>query len=265
MGLPGAAAALLLLALLGCAPAQGPAPPPAAREAPPSPERAIGLFNRGREHLRHGEYAEAERMFLQAAEADPGLHPAFLALGEAREKAGKKKEAAEAYRQALRLKPGDAKAHIALGRLSDEARQTEAALYHFERAAELAPEEFLPHFWLGHLRVRRGQLDAAIRHLRAAVRADPSHPHARYWLWLSLARRGGSEDYEAELGRRIVEEGNEEPIRFYRGRAAAEFRAGRVEEALRTIQKAVDVNPNWRDRKWRGVIEDMERYRRARR
>ena len=264
-----AAAALLLAGLLGCAAAPGPDPaaaPPAAKgPADPSPGRAIALFNEGQELAGRGDHAGAERAFLQAAGADPRLQPAFMALGEARERLRKKKEAAEAYRQALRLKPGDAKAHIALGRLMDEARQAEAALYHFERAAELAPGEFLPHFWLGHLRVRRDQLDAAIRHLRAAVRIDPAHPHARYWLWLSLARRGGSEDYETELGRRIVEAGNEEPVRFYQGRAAAHFRAGRVEEAQRAIQKAVDVNPAWRDRKWRGVIEDMERYRRARR
>ncbi len=53
-------------------------------------------------------------------------------------------------------------------------------------------------------------------------------------------------------------------MRYYRGRAARHFRAGRVKKALGAIQKAVDVNPRWRDRRWRRVLEDMTRYRRAR-
>ncbi|MBI3126389.1 MAG: tetratricopeptide repeat protein [Candidatus Tectomicrobia bacterium] len=272
---PALSLAGLLFLLGGCAGAPSPKEPPAAPPAAasgqakppsaPSTGQAIALFNRGEEHFRHGEYPEAERLFLQAAEADPRLHPAFQALGEAREKTGKKKEAAEAYRRALRLKPDDPKAHLALGRLGEEGGQMEAALYHYERAAGLAPDSFLAHFRLGLLRAERGQADAAIHHLRAAVRLDPSHPRARYLLWMGLARRGGSEGYEVELGRGLVEEGNTLPIRFYQGQAAEHFRAGRVEEALRAIQKAVDVNPNWRGREWRGVIEDMERYRRARR
>ena len=56
-----AAVLLLLAGLLGCAAVQGPdsaTPPPAPQsEAAPSAERAIGLFNQGRELAGRGDHA----------------------------------------------------------------------------------------------------------------------------------------------------------------------------------------------------------------
>ena len=78
-----------------------------------------------------------------------------------------------------------------------------------------------------------------------------------------LTERGGAQAREVELGRAIVESGSDTPIRYYQGRAAKYFRRGHIGKALVAIQNAVDVNPNWRDKKWRSVLNDMARYRRA--
>ncbi len=277
---PRGAAAAGLAIVLGCTGWEGPpagsspaaragavSPPsslPETKEGDPSREQAVRLFNRAQELIRRGESRAAEALLGEALAAHPGLYPAHQALGEIYEKDGRKREAAAAYRQVLRLKPDHVKSHVALGRLAEEAAQPEAALYHYERAVALDPGAFLPHFRLGLIRRGRQQLDAAVHHLRAAARIEPAHQIARYWLWLSVAERGGADDWEVELGRSLVEGGDETPVRFYQARAAHRFREGKVEEALKAIQKAVDVNPHWREARWRSVLADMERYRRAR-
>ena len=116
----------------------------------------------------------------------------------------------------------------------------------------------MAHYRLGLIPRRRKQTAMAVHHLKAASRISPEHRAARYWLWLSVSEQGGPHDWEVDLGRGVVESGNEAPVRYYRGRA------GRVGKAIEAIQKAVDVTPRWRDRRWRGGLEDMIRYRRAR-
>ncbi len=203
-------------------------------------------------------------LLRRAVSEKPGLVPAHLALAGLYEKQKKKTEAAAAYRRVLKLRPGHVASHLALGRLAQEAGDKERAIYRYEETIRQNSGSFLAHYRLGLIRRRRGQIAMAVHHFKNAVRLSPGHKAARYWLWLTLAERGGSDEYEVELGRWLVEAGNETPIRYYRGAAARHFRAGRAAAALALIQKAVDVNPRWRDRKWRGVLDDMARYRRAR-
>ncbi len=225
---------------------------------------AIALFNRAQEKIRANEPAAAEALLRRAVSENPGLVPAHLALAGLYEKQKKKTGAVAAYRRVLKLRPGHVASHLALGRLAQEAGNKERAIYRYEEALRHDSGSFIAHYRLGLIRRRRGQIAMAVHHFKNAVRLLPGHKAAHYWLWLTLAERGGSDEYEAELGRGLVEAGNETPIRYYRGAAARHFRAGRTATALAVIQKAVNVNPRWRDRKWRSVLDDMARYRRAR-
>jgi len=266
--LPRALAAALLAAALGCA-AQRESPPASAKAQPGETQEGvegpsgISLFNRAQEALRRQDAAAAEALLRRALGANPRLFPAYLALADLYEKAGRKAEAAGAYRRLLALRPGDARGHLGLGRLAEEAGREERAIYRYERALAADPASFLAHFRLGLIRRRRGQAEAAVHHLREAVRLAPGHRAAGYWLWQVVAERGGRDAWEADLARRLVEAGNETPVIFYRGRAARRFREGRIEEALRDARMAVEANPGWRDPRWRGVLRDLERYERA--
>ncbi len=271
-----AAAALALLFAAGCASVPQSKPPaaPPGQTAPTAggkkketkgsaSKEAIRLFNLAQGKIESGDFPAAESLLQKAAAADPDLFPAHVALGGVYEKLGKKKEAAGAYRRTLALRPGHVKSHIALGRIAFEKKEYERAIFRFEKAVELDPGSFMAHYRLGLIRRRRKQTAMAVHHLKAASRISPEHRAARYWLWLSVSEQGGPRAWEVDLGRGVVESGNEAPVRYYRGRAARHFRAGRVKKAVEAIQKAVDVNPRWRDRRWRGVLEDMTRYRRA--
>ncbi len=231
------------------------------------PERqgneAIRFYNLAQEKLGRGKLAAAGELLRKAVLADPGLFPAHASLGRVLERSGKKAEAEKAYRRALELRPGHVKSRVALGRLAVEAGKIEIAIFHLEKAARLDPESFIAQYRLGLIRRQRRQIALAVHHFKEALRISPDHTEARYWLWLSVSERGGADKWEAELGRAVVEGGSDTPIRYYRGRAAKLFRSGKVGWALETLQKAVDVNPDWRDKRWRGVLNDMTRYRRA--
>jgi len=230
--------------------------------APRSGE-AIRLFNRAQEEISRGKMPAAETLLVVAVRRDSKLFPAHEALGRVYEKLGKKAKAAGAYRRVLELRPSNAESHIALGRLALAVKNGESAIFHLEKALTLKPDSFMAHYRLGLIRRNRRQMAMAVYHFKAASRISPGHRAGRYWLWLSVAERGGADKWEVELGREVVEAGNDAPVRFYRGRAGRLFRNGRTARALRTIQKAVDVNPLWREKRWRGVLADMSRYRRA--
>lgn len=266
-----AAAIVLVLLTAGCAAKLSKPPPsPGKISSPSSRERkinsgggAVALFNRAQERIRAKDLDVAEALLLRAISENPGLVPVHLALAGLYEKKKKRAKAAISYRRVLKLRPGNVESHLALGRIAQEAGQKERAIYRYEEAIRYEPGLFLAHYRLGLIRRRRGQIPMAAHHFRMAVRTSPEHQAARYWLWLTLAEQGGSDRYEVELGRGLVEAGNETPIRYYRGAAGRHFRAGRSAAALAAIQKAVDVNPRWRDRKWRGILDDMARYRRT--
>ncbi|MDA1000332.1 MAG: tetratricopeptide repeat protein [bacterium] len=265
----GRGGALLLFVLLaaGCSvseKAEKPASPEApSKPAPESPSQALSLYNRAIEEVRAGRLGAAVPLLQGTLRAQPDLYLAHLALGDIYRKQGKRKEARLAYRRVLALKPDHPESHVALGQLAETARSQELALHHYEKAVRARPEFFLARFRLGVLRFHRKQYAAAVSNLRVAARLRPEHSGARYWLWLSLAERGEAADWEVALGRKIVVSGDTTPVTYYRGRAAALYRAKRYEAALETIQRAVGVNPNWRDPRWKIVLDEMARYKRA--
>lgn len=267
-----ASALVLMFLVAGCAAKSATSPRPPGETSPKSfsgeenneaDGGAIALFNRAQEKIRANDPAAAEAFLQKVLSRKPGLIPAHLALAGLYVKQKRKAEAARAYRRVLGLAPGHVGSLLALGRLAQEAGEKERAIYRYEEAIRRDPGSFLAHYRLGLIRRRRRQTAMAAHHFKSAVRISPGHQAARYWLWLTLAERGGAGKRERELARGLVEGGNETPIRYYRGAAARHFRAGRTAAALAAIQKAVDVNPHWRDRKWRGVLDDMTRYRRT--
>ena len=76
---------------------------------------------------------EAERLYREALELDPGHPTARFNLGVVLEDRGATDEAIEAYREAVRLDPRVADVHFNLARLYQQAGDQQAALRHFSR------------------------------------------------------------------------------------------------------------------------------------
>ena len=161
---------------------------------------------------------EARRLAEAALAIDPDYVPAMAALGMtyliengycwAIDPAGRERGLALNQR-ALALDPSCAEAYHGLGFERLLVGRPEEAIPHFERAIALAPSFEPPRIGLSLAQIQTGSPLAGLRTIRAALRLTPRPPPAA----------------QAVL-------------------AFANFRAGRVEEALRIVEAARASNPD---------------------
>lgn len=114
-------------------PGGGPAVQGAASEA----ER---LNAEGIAAARAGRFAEAERAFLAALEAEPDSPKARNNLGILYRRLGRTEEAVVMYEQAIALDPTNPVPHKNLGLIYEEQGRRAEALRHFERYRTLRPD-----------------------------------------------------------------------------------------------------------------------------
>jgi Flp pilus assembly protein TadD len=191
--------------------------------------------------------------------------------GLARTRAGELEGAVAAYREALTLEPSHIRARNNLAVLLDRAGDHEGAAGHLRRALELDPEnsELLSN--LGAALGSLGRFDEAEKELKRAARLDPTRTDVRANLGILYLRRGLCEPAEVELRWVCERDRDHAAAHFYRGEALNCL--GRVEEALRVLERAVQLQPgNSRAYQLMGILYDRKRepdmaaamYRRAR-
>ena len=79
-----------------------------------------------------GKFAEAERYYREAIEADPSYPLAQFNLGNLYDEQGRLPEAREHYRSALKLNPQYADAHFNLALLSERMYDNLKAVHHWK-------------------------------------------------------------------------------------------------------------------------------------
>ena len=84
-------------------------------QTPPSENRVKGLFDQGKDALGLGNYAEAEKLFAQAAREESGNPDILNMLAYSQRKQGKFDFAFTNYRNALQLRPNFPQAREYLG------------------------------------------------------------------------------------------------------------------------------------------------------
>lgn len=264
---------------------------------PPDQLLALAL-----KHHQSGELAQAEALYRQILQQDPGhadaLHllgvlayqlgradAAVELIGQAIRKApqaahfhnnlgnalnlqGKTAEAIGSYRKATRLNPGFPDAHVNLGNaLKDTGKLDEAAAC-YATAVRLRPMAEI-HFNLGIILEGLGETAPAIEHYRAALRLKPDHVEALNNLGNALKDEGHIDEaiacYEAALRIRP----DIPAIRYNLANALQE--QGRLAEAAALYRAAVALDPANADAHFNlgntlrdmGAIEDAEASYRA--
>jgi protein O-GlcNAc transferase len=182
-----------------------------------------------------GQLAEAERLYRQILEADPGQADAWhlfgvLALqrgqnsealerigkaiagnnripayhnsqGNALQRLGRFAEAAAAYRRALRLDPGSAGTCCNLAVALQAQGQLDEAAAAYAKALALQPGSAPVHNQLGTLLQQQGKLEAAAASYREALRLKPSFADAYYNLGTALQAQDKLEEATDAYGR----------------------------------------------------------------
>jgi protein O-GlcNAc transferase len=222
----------------------------------------------GRSRARKKEAGRADARSEKVPKPDgPGnLARAFRKLRE-----GRGREAAALYRAIVEPRETPVMAHVNRGVRHDEHGRHELAIGEFLAAEQLAPEDVEN---LSHLATAYGALSRFVEAdetMHKALSLDPGSVHVRVGEAILAFRKGLYNDAEVQLKGICEGHPSHGPAHFYRGEALN--RLGRFDEALQTMERAVQLQPgNWRAYHTLGVLfdrkDDRERasemYRHAR-
>lgn len=175
--------------------------------------------------------------------APPHLVLAGDRLARARDlvRSGRPEEAVEVYREIIRELPSHPKARNNLGVLYDEMGHHELALEHLEAARNLDPNNVEILTNLGSVLAALRRFEEAEGELRKAQRLEPESVAVRAGLGVLAYRRGLYARAEAELGWVCEQDSEHGPAHYYRGEAL--LRLGRVDEAMETMGRALELQP----------------------
>ena len=212
----------------------------------------------------------------RALELDPGLSEAYTAIAYSRIEEWDWPGGEQAYRRAIELNPNDALAHHWYG-LTIAERRPEEAVAEIERAAELDPLSKAIDIDVGMVYMRAGRVDDAIAHLKRVLTVYPDANDARLTLGEAYIRRDRPADAALEFERVLAADpvngasmtwlgacyqrlGRKRDAQVLLARAHAVARttylrpavfaslsiaAGDVDQALRWIERGVELREDW--------------------
>jgi adenylate cyclase len=229
-----------------------------ARAKRPDDLRAWDFYQRGLWHTykrTREDLAEAQRMFRQAIEIDPGLARAYAAAEEAfffqfvggyvDTGEAAKADALRFAEKAVQLDRQDAFNCYALGRALTLVRRHDSAVFELRKAIELDPSFAQAHYALAMALATGGRPEEALPHIELAMRLSPQDPYFGQFL----VRRAeaclflGRLEEAVEAAERSLREPN---IQWSRWAilAAAQAHLGRLEEARRSIEALRNLRPD---------------------
>ena len=157
--------------------------------------------------LHLGRAEEAERRLRHALDLNPDNHAVQHATGLALSRLGRLGEAQRHHRRALEIEPRYPQAHVSLGGILMDLGRLEEAELHLGRALELAPRRSGSRMILAALKFRRQRYEEALDLYRSVAGMEPGNAMA------------------------------------WSGAGAALHYLGRHEEALRSIDRALALDP----------------------
>lgn len=151
---------------------------------PPSASRlasgaAQDLSARAWRVWREQKFEEAEKLFLQAAEADPKLADAWNGLGWSRQNMGQAQNAREAFERCVALDPKNAGALNGLGWIAKSERKQHEAIRYWELAVAAEPGATAALAGLASTQYELGYYDLAARHAQNWLNLEPGNAEAK--------------------------------------------------------------------------------------
>ena len=211
------------------------------------PRSVIAHQNLAEVFRKQGRYTEAVASYRAVLEIDARYAPAYAGMGTALFGAQRYDEALQAMQQALALEPDPefAPAYAGMGIALFQWERYEEAVTALEQAIALQPE--LPvmgsslHVFLGRALQEVGRPEAAAERYEHAMQMEP---HDREALDHLVMMRFGQQRYEEarELYRRMLEI-DSGSAQTHSNLGAALYQLGRLEEALRSIERAPGLGP----------------------
>ncbi|HYV39537.1 MAG TPA: tetratricopeptide repeat-containing glycosyltransferase family protein [Gemmataceae bacterium] len=206
------------------------------------------IFTLAYRHHQNGAYAQAEQLYSQVLQMDPGHADAHHLLGVLAYQTGRFDQAIASIHKALALTPTAAHYHSNLGLAYRALRQFDQAVVCFREALTCDPQYADAHNGLGDVLRTQGRLDEAVRHCQRALQISPDFADAHNNLGNALFLQGKADQaivcYQEALRRRPnfalahTNLGN-----AYRSR-------GRYDDALACVETALRIEPELPLARW---------------
>lgn len=163
---------------------------------------------------------------------------------------GRPEEAAALLKDVVRVYPNDLQAWNGLGVAHMEMGALDEALVYFKRTVEIRPEFSEGHNNIGAVYMRRGKRDEALESALLAVRHDPGN--SAYLKNAAVVYRKIGDSLLAERKpaealerfRRAIEHDPANAVYHHHAGVAA-FHAGRHQESKASLEKALELRPDW--------------------
>ena len=233
------------------------------RAARLDPHDAAPLVDLASLRAAQGRHEEAGTYLRRARELAPGDATVLHTVAESLRKRGRYAGAVESYRAALAIDPDFAMAHAGLGDALYRLERYEEAIESLDRSVALHPHPPTATARLvlmGSASEKLGRTAAAVAHYERAVAIDPRNVEALDHLAMA---RFGEERYEEALGLyRTLLEAKPGSARTHANLGATLYHLGRPEEALRSFERALSLDPDLESA--RAVVDQLGRTLRER-
>lgn len=142
------------------------------------------FLEKGREHYRNDEDAQAIEAFQEAIKLDPDLAEGHFRLGLTYDALGQQQEAEEAYKKAVETykkyldaeeNNNDAEAHYNLGQTYAGLHVYTEAVREYRQAVRLKPDDAAIYYDLGLALMRLAQYDEAVSAFSKSLEIDPEN------------------------------------------------------------------------------------------
>ena len=207
--------------------------------------------------LRSDRVAEATQLCQESLAVLPNSSELHLNRSNLYERAGDRTSAIASCERALTLNSGFIVAQQSLSRLLLDTEQFERAEISYRREIELTPEHFGPRHQLGVVFNRTGRYAEAIELLKQAISLNPDSGASYSSLgaaYINLDQASGETvalahaNYEKAVA---VEPGNSD---LHHNLGESHQRGGRLDLALSSFDKAIELNPNNVKARWMRVM-----------
>ena len=208
--------------------------------------------NRGVSHALAGNYDKALADFSRVIELKPDYANAWFNRGEIHRELGELRKAVEDYSRAIQLKADDFGALMGRGQAWLRLGRGREALEDFHRAVALNPQSAVAHACRGEAHQSLGMWEQAAEDLRNANRLDRTSSRAYQaaaWLMATCPEaRFRQTELAVQAAERAVQLAGSRDPRYLDTLAAAYANAGRFNEAVATLNKAVASTSDQRHR-----------------
>jgi predicted O-linked N-acetylglucosamine transferase (SPINDLY family) len=175
-----------------------------------SPE-VKALHHQAELYLNQGQYQQAIATCHQVLKLNPDFELAYITLGNILQTQDKITSAIRAYQQALEIHPNFAEVYVNLGTMYLRLGEVETGIEYYQKALKIEPNLAAVYWNLGKVYKRQGKQNEAFENWKKALEIQPDLVDAKFSF---------------ELGNALA-------------------RKGQWQDAIKSYQRTVKLNPNW--------------------